>query len=105
MHVNNSKRMSVGKSKRIQALMKKPGAGVRGRPTVLTPCPFCKAEFGARDFRSHMPVCPKRYIGKSGSGDDGDEGDGCIFEYQRGANSGLKGGENDALDQERAVKN
>lgn len=68
MHINNSKRgssnkrMSIGKSKRIQALTKMKVPGVRGRPIVLTPCPFCGVEFGSRDFRAHMPYCHRRYI-------------------------------------------
>lgn len=30
-----------------------------GRPVVLHACPFCKAEFGSREFRKHIPRCTK----------------------------------------------
>lgn len=29
-------------------------------PPVLRPCLKCGAEFGAREMRKHMPVCPKK---------------------------------------------
>ncbi len=29
-------------------------------PKVLRPCPFCKKKFGAREMRTHKPVCPKK---------------------------------------------
>ena len=29
-------------------------------PKVLRPCPYCKKNFGARELRKHIPVCPKR---------------------------------------------
>jgi hypothetical protein len=31
-----------------------------GRPKVLTPCPFCRKLYGARQLRGHFPKCPKR---------------------------------------------
>jgi len=31
-----------------------------GRKKTLTPCPWCRVEFGARDLRGHLPVCGKR---------------------------------------------
>ena len=35
----------------------KPVNHVRGRPIVLTPCPFCGIEFRAREFRKHVTNC------------------------------------------------
>lgn len=33
-----------------------------GRPKVLTPCPYCKKQFGVRDLTAHKPHCPKRPV-------------------------------------------
>jgi hypothetical protein len=65
MHVNNSKRTRTstrtntnkgGKRKRLPPVEGR----LRGRPIVLTPCPFCGHDFGARDFRKHISECEYR---------------------------------------------
>ncbi len=31
-----------------------------GQPKKLRPCQFCKLQFGAREMRDHLPLCPKK---------------------------------------------
>jgi hypothetical protein len=46
----------VSHTQTMQTKAKHPG----GRPKTLTPCPYCRAKLGAREFRAHVNKCPKR---------------------------------------------
>jgi len=35
------------------------------REKVMTPCPHCHQEFPAREFRTHVPNCPKNPANQS----------------------------------------
>ena len=31
-----------------------------GPARVMTPCPWCRTQLSAREFRAHLPRCPRR---------------------------------------------
>jgi hypothetical protein len=47
----------VPKAERVR-FAKQIAAQGAGRPRVVTRCPDCGVEFGARELRAHRPVCP-----------------------------------------------
>ena len=52
--MNNTRRNSLGPRK------PKSVPGKRGPKPKMTLCPYCRRLFSAREFRVHVPACPKR---------------------------------------------